>query len=372
MRPQPPLILEPRACDRCGKCLAACPHDALTVGRTYLKVDWAACDGCGACARACPRGAIVWRGASAQPARAAAGRQPAAAGSVSRSGASTPRSRSAGKAAAGKSGSKKGGAAKGAAGPSSGIFSRLSGVGVPPRGGSRGGFQWTLLEAAAMLSVTFSAFMVKEVLSASEVMIRMPPGLEIPARVGVLALYYAAQVAILVWLVRRRGGDVLSAIGLRRGEPSLSAALVSTALVAAGLVGTRLVASGYVYLTRAFGLMPSASVDLPALFGSDAVGFLLAVVMVVIVGPVVEEAVFRAALLEGLTARFGISVAVVVQAALFAAFHRSLWLLFPTFILGLVLGWLAHSRESLRPPIVLHAAYNAITVAAAFLVAGAP
>ena len=84
----------------------------------------------------------------------------------------------------------------------------------------------------------------------------------------------------------------------------------------------------------------------------------------------VEEAVFRGALLEGMTARWGVGVAVVAQAALFAAFHRSLWLLFPTFVLGLALGWLAHNRESLWPPIALHALYNAITVAAAFLVAG--
>jgi membrane protease YdiL (CAAX protease family) len=115
--------------------------------------------------------------------------------------------------------------------------------------------------------------------------------------------------------------------------------------------------------------MPEASVSLPGLFGSDAVGLLLAIVMVVVVGPLVEEAVFRGALLEGLAARFGVWPAIFVQAALFAAFHRSLWLLFPTFVLGVALGWLAHERESLWPPIAMHALYNAITVAAAFLVA---
>ncbi|MRR12054.1 CPBP family intramembrane metalloprotease [bacterium] len=106
------------------------------------------------------------------------------------------------------------------------------------------------------------------------------------------------------------------------------------------------------------------------MFGSNTSGFLLAVLMVVVIGPVVEEAVFRGALLEGMTARWGMGVAIVAQALLFAAFHRSLWLLVPTFMLGLVLGWLAHERESLWPPIVLHSLYNAITVAAAFLVSG--
>ena len=81
-----------------------------------------------------------------------------------------------------------------------------------------------------------------------------------------------------------------------------------------------------------------------------------------------EEAVFRAALLEGLAARFGAMPAILIQAALFAALHRSWWLLFPTFVLGVALGWLAHERGTLWPPLLLHALYNAITVTAAFLV----
>jgi membrane protease YdiL (CAAX protease family) len=220
-----------------------------------------------------------------------------------------------------------------------------------------------------MLSVTFSAFVVKEAVTASVGLSRLQGGGAILARAGVLAAYYAVQVAVLVWLVRRRGGDVAMALGLRSAERSTVHALGSVSLVVAGLVATRFVASAYVWLTREIGLMPTSGVDLPGLFGTDAGGLALAVLMVVVVGPAVEEAVFRAALLEGLTARYGIGIALVVQAALFAAFHRSAWLFLPTFVLGVVLGWLAHERESLWPAIGLHALYNAVTVAAAFLVA---
>lgn len=220
-----------------------------------------------------------------------------------------------------------------------------------------------------MLSVTFSAFVVKEALAASSAVVSLPGQLAIIAQVGVLALYYAIQVAVLVWLVRRRDGEPAAALGLRPTGAPVSHALTSAGLVVAGLVGTRLIASAYVWLTREAGLMPETTVSLPGLFGSDAVGLLLAIVMVVVVGPLVEEAVFRGALLEGLAARFGVWPAILVQAALFAAFHRSLWLLFPTFVLGVALGWLAHERDSLWPPIALHALYNAITVAAVFLVA---
>lgn len=332
--------------------MAACPRGALKVGRTYLRVDWARCDACGACARVCAPRAIVLRGA-AQPkkSRAAASHSKP----VARHSTETPRARSAAKIAEVRA---SGNAA----------LERIAQA--PCKGGERGGFQWTLLEAVAMLSVTFSAFMVKEALTLTSVLPPMPASWDVPVRVGMLALYYIVQVVVLVWLVRRRCGDPLSALGLRRSGRGMGSAFTSAGLVIAGVVATRLVASLYAYLTRSAGLMPSGSTDLPALFGSNATGFVLAIVMVVVIGPVVEEAVFRGALLEGLTAKWGAGVGIVVQAALFAAFHRSLWLLFPTFVLGLVLGWLAHDRESLWPPIVLHSAYNAITVAAAFLVLG--
>jgi hypothetical protein len=187
--------------------------------------------------------------------------------------------------------------------------------------------------------------------------------------VGVLALYYAAQVAVLVWLVRRRSGDVTIALGLRgpaRGAAGLAA---DAGLVLATLGVTRFFAWLYAYITLEFGLMPTQGVDLPGLFGTSAGGVVLAVIMVVVVGPVVEEAVFRGALLKGLAVRFGEWPAIVVQAGIFSALHRSLWLAIPMLVLGIALGWIARQRDSLWPPIIAHGLYNAITVAAAFLVA---
>jgi membrane protease YdiL (CAAX protease family) len=39
-------------------------------------------------------------------------------------------------------------------------------------------------------------------------------------------------------------------------------------------------------------------------------------------------------------------------------------------VLGAALGWLAHERGGIKPAIAVHAAYNAITVAAAFALSG--
>lgn len=324
MRPSGPLILNPRACDRCGDCLAACKPGALKVARTYLKVDLDRCDRCGACARACRTKAIVLADKSARAAGVARAR---------------PQKLKTAARAAG------------------------------PRGGSGDAFRWTVMEAVAMLSVTFAAFTVKELLSFTPFAADLPVSLRITVQVGALAVYYFIQVALLVYLVRRKGGDLLAAVGLRRTGRGWHHGLVSAGLVVAGFAVSRAIVSLYAYVTSAAGLMPSGGTDLQGLFGTSTGGFALAVVMVVLVGPVVEEAVFRAALLEGLLVRFGLWPAILMQAALFAAFHRSLWLLFPTFVLGVVLGWLAHTRGSLWSPIVLHALYNGVTVAAVFLVA---
>ncbi|MBN2847917.1 MAG: CPBP family intramembrane metalloprotease [Coriobacteriia bacterium] len=345
MRQGPPLSLDARACDRCGACLAVCPHDALKVGRTYLKVDWARCDGCGACARVCPRRAIVSRAATSSLGTRTR-TQPVA------------RKRSSGVAVVGPTPRTRSAAAKAAS-----MTPKRA-----PRGGSRGGFQWTLLEAAAMLSVTFSVFMMKEAISVSEWVTALDAQAQLLVRVLVLALYYAAQVGVIVWLVHRRGGDPALALGIRHESHPWQEVLGSAGSVIVGLVVTRALASVYALVTREMGLLPHSVTDLPSVFGGGGAGFMLAVLMVVLIGPTVEELVFRGALQEGLAARFGVWPAIVVQAALFAAFHRSWWLLVPTFILGVVLGYLAERRDSLWPPIALHALYNAITVVAAFLV----
>ena len=387
---KPRLILNQRVCDRCGRCVQACDQGAVRVGRTYLAVDWARCNGCGACVRVCAPGAISAGKGSAVPARVKTPKPVArprtgghGAKAVPTKADESPAKTRGAKASKGLADEPSERPTAGVAAPESKVEAAVAQAGAaatastkastPPgavtaKTGSRGGFQWTLLEAVAMLSVTFSAFMVKELVNASRFMNTMPSALGIASRVAVLAAYYAVQVVLLVWLVRRRGGDPLAALGLRTAGTSRRDALTSAWLVVAGLVVTRLVASLYAFITRELGMMPSTGVDLPALFGSNTAGVLLAVLMVVLVGPVVEEAVFRGALLEGLAARFGAWPAILAQAALFAAFHRSWWLLFPTFVLGVVLGWLAHARESLWPPIALHALYNALTVAAAFVV----
>lgn len=341
------IIVNPRYCDRCGRCLEVCHLNALRIGRSYIMVDWQRCDGCMTCARVCERGAITSSASAAAGAARAKTPKPVA-GTSGRTGAaaaktaSTPRQASTAKtAAATKSGS---------------------------RSITVGHFDWTILEAVAMLSVTFAAFMAKELVLASATVQSLPAEGMVAARALVLAGYYAVQIAVLGWLVRRREGVFSDALGLRGSGDGFGEVMASAGLVAGGLVATRVLATLYGLATRAFGVTPDTSA-VTRVFGTTPIGLTLAALMIVFVGPFVEECVFRGALLRGLEARIGAWPAIVAQALLFAAFHRSWWLLVPMTVLGLALGWLAHERRSLWPAIALHAAYNAITVAAVVLVA---
>ncbi len=333
MATRPRLVLNPRACDRCGRCLPACHLNALRVGRAYIMVDWARCDGCGACVKACDRGAITRAGGAGvgrHPAPGAKGSAAAKVAAVKAAKGATPRTLSA-----------------------------------TPRSVTVGHFTWTILEAAAMLSVTFAAFMAKELLLASDVIRALPTEALVPVRALALAGYYAVQIWLLRFLVRRREGTFADALGLSRQDSTFTDTAVSAGLVIAGLLATRVIATLYGVVTREFGLMPGAGADtITHVFGTSGGGLALAGFMLIAVGPFVEECVFRGALLRGLEARIGAWPAIVAQALLFAAFHRSWWLLFPMTVLGIALGWLAHERKSLWPAIALHAAYNALTIGA--------
>ncbi|MDO9556080.1 MAG: CPBP family glutamic-type intramembrane protease [Coriobacteriia bacterium] len=326
MSPQARLVLNPRLCDRCGRCLSVCPLNALRVGRSYIMVDWVRCDGCNKCVSACKAGAIKAVGGASQ----------------------TPRARSS--------------AAVSAAGKKAAPHRATKPV---KRKRPYEGFEWSLLEAAATLSVTFSAFMAKEAFTASKTLLAMPTEVLVPIRIGVLAIYYALQVALLRWLIHRRDGSFAEAFGLGRLGTNVAEKFRSIGLVAAGLLGTRVIATVYGLVTRELGLTPQAGADtVTRVFGTAPGGLLLAVIMLVFIGPFVEELVFRGALLRGLQTKLGVWPAIVIQALLFAAFHRSWWLLLPMTVLGIALGWLAHERRSLWPAIALHALYNALSVAA--------
>jgi len=76
-----------------------------------------------------------------------------------------------------------------------------------------------------------------------------------------------------------------------------------------------------------------------------------------------EEIAFRGFVLRGLHARFRPRNAVFLSSFFFALFHMNVFLLAPTFVLGVVLGLLTVRSKSLLPAICFHLLYNSILIA---------
>jgi len=425
------LTLRPDLCNECGKCVSACPSDAIRVGADYILVDWHACNQCGACIEACDRKAIgraasSARTASAMPvapsdvsnvvvgsraeakavrkaakqaarggwplaatpsARAVPGRKPrasaatanakAASGGAAVAAVSAPAATSTARAAA------SGPAAHGRVGQAETSVP----VPAPARGSAPStttptawyvvGATWTLADAFVILAVLLVTLVAKNAVLALPAVALMPAAGRAFTRAGVLVVYYGVQVGAIVLLAGRHGCTVAEAFGLRRsGDAKASATAerpsiaVTAALTVGLLVGVEVVAIAYGLIAQAVGWRQSLtlSADVATVFGGGGVGLVLSVLLVALVAPIAEELAFRGVILPAIGARWGQWPAILLSAALFAAYHVSLWLFFPMLVLGAALGWLAVARRSLWPAIALHVMYNSLAVAAAFLV----
>jgi membrane protease YdiL (CAAX protease family) len=80
----------------------------------------------------------------------------------------------------------------------------------------------------------------------------------------------------------------------------------------------------------------------------------------VVLGPLVEEALFRGALWRPLRKEHTPVAVVVTTAVFFALVHLDAERLFPVTLLGLALGHLRWASGSLVPPLLVHMAFNAV------------
>ena len=84
-------------------------------------------------------------------------------------------------------------------------------------------------------------------------------------------------------------------------------------------------------------------------------------VLIVLLAPLVEEVVFRGAILRSLLAtRLSTVAAVVLSALLFALFHMNPAQMPHAFLVGLLLGWMYSRTGSILPGVAYHWANNSI------------
>lgn len=95
------------------------------------------------------------------------------------------------------------------------------------------------------------------------------------------------------------------------------------------------------------------------LFESDH-GVWFGILRVVILAPVVEELIFRGVIFSGFQRIYSAPLAIFFSALLFALFHLNPWQLGPTFLLGLLLGFVRLRTGSLLAAIFTHALHNGV------------
>lgn len=164
----------------------------------------------------------------------------------------------------------------------------------------------------------------------------------------------------IAWAVHRTGLPWRRALGLHPLPPS---ALAPLTLV---MVGSVTVFSEMYFLVQQIVPVPpeleALLRDLLRISGTTDLVFTVAVV--VVLAPLLEEALFRGVILHGLARRRGPWSATLWTAAFFAVFHfYNPWQIVPTFFLGLLLAWVVLTTRSLWSSIVLHSAFNALSLA---------
>ena len=168
-----------------------------------------------------------------------------------------------------------------------------------------------------------------------------------------------ALLGAVAWGVRRTGLPWRRALGL---GPLPLVALWPLALVLAGSV--TVFSEIYVIVQRLVPVPPEFEALIRDLLQIDGTADLvLTVVVAVVVAPMLEEALFRGLILHGLARRRGPRSATLWTAAFFAFFHfYNPWQIIPTFFLGLLLGWVVLATRSLWSSIVLHSAFNGLSL----------
>jgi membrane protease YdiL (CAAX protease family) len=160
------------------------------------------------------------------------------------------------------------------------------------------------------------------------------------------AVACAATLALGAVLARAPMSEI---VPLRAFSP-----LVVVPIVVAA-VGLSIVVSELDNLLRAVMPMPAFLAEMLQDLGR---GGLAAMIAVVVVAPLTEEALFRGLILRGLAARYGGFMGVVISAVLFAVMHINPYQFGAGLVTGFFLGWLFLRTGSLWPCILLHAAFN--------------
>ncbi|WP_262691167.1 CPBP family intramembrane glutamic endopeptidase [Kordiimonas aestuarii] len=177
---------------------------------------------------------------------------------------------------------------------------------------------------------------------------------------------------VCLWLVRR---NLLADEGVRPVDIGLASSRLGIA-ASLGLVvllyfGASFLAGAYAQLVGYEG--QKTMTEMIRTTGGDNIAARgLMVFSVVIMGPVVEELVFRGYLQSGLTKRFGPYVGIGISSVVFAGYHFQPEAFVVLLVVGAAFGLAYHLTRSLWPAILLHMLNNAAFIVNLFYFEGTP
>jgi membrane protease YdiL (CAAX protease family) len=175
----------------------------------------------------------------------------------------------------------------------------------------------------------------------------------------------AAFVTTLLFLtvVHERERPLRDVLGLRRPPIVL---LLLAALLGVALQGPVNIIASFIY--NRYPLPPDEIELLKKLFDVGALHQKIAIVVAAgVLGPAVEEMLFRGGMYGGLLRRHGALRTVLGIALLFALAHREPRNMLPDFLGGIAMGYLRWASGSIWPAVLLHAAFNTTSVVMALV-----
>lgn len=87
----------------------------------------------------------------------------------------------------------------------------------------------------------------------------------------------------------------------------------------------------------------------------------IGILAVAIIGPVLEEMLFRGAITKELLKQYEPSKAILISGLIFGIFHLNPAQIFPAMLIGFVLAWLYWRTGSLIPGILIHIVNNSLS-----------
>jgi membrane protease YdiL (CAAX protease family) len=120
------------------------------------------------------------------------------------------------------------------------------------------------------------------------------------------------------------------------------------------------------FFTDPFGVLLPMPDFVKKMFADTMQHDILSILIVVLVGPLLEEILFRGIILQGLLKNYPPQNAIIISGLIFACIHLNPWQAIPVFFGGYLMGWMYYKTKSIIPGMILHITNNLFAVLADF------